>query len=450
MPHPAPLPAEVIGEKRAGRALSDAQIESFVRGLVDRRWSDAQAAALAMAICLRGMDAAETVSLTRAMAHSGRGLDGSGAGLPGPVVDKHSTGGVGDKVSLVLAPVVAACGAVVPMISGHGLGHTGGTLDKLESLPGYAVMPGAGRLRRVLRDAGCAIVGAGPQLAPADRRLYALRDVTATVESVPLITASILSKKLAAGLQSLVLDVKVGNGAFCPTMGSARALATCLVTVAQAVGLPTLALLTDMNEVLGSTAGNALEAGEAIDRLCGEPGDARLRDVTLALGGAMLASVGLAASEADGRARCADALERGLAAEGFERMIRGLGGPGSACGRDRRRRPRAPVQVDVVSERAGQVTDIDTRALRLVVVRLGGGRVRPGDPVDPRAGLSAVVGRGARVGAGDRLARVHAGSRGDLEWAVPAVSAAFRIGPRAAAGSTRRVVLGRIGPTAPD
>lgn len=443
----APLPAELIRAKRDGRALSGPEIESFVRGLVDRRWSDAQVAAMAMAICLRGMDEPETVSLTRAMAHSGRVLDWSGACLPGPVVDKHSTGGVGDKVSLVLAPIVAACGAVVPMISGRGLGHTGGTLDKLESLAGYSVRPSPGRLRQVLREAGCAIVGAGPTLAPADRRLYALRDVTATVESEALITASILSKKLAAGLQSLVLDVKVGNGAFCPTLAAARALATRLVRVAEGAGLPATALLTDMSEVLGSTAGNALEVGEAIDLLRGEPGDARLRDVTLALGGAMLASVGLATSEADGRARCADALGRGLAAERFERMVRGLGGPGAACSRDRRRLPRAPVQADVLADRAGHVTAVDTRALGMVVVRLGGGRVVPGDPVDPRVGLAFVAGRGARVGVGDRLARVHAGSRGDLDWAVPAIAAAFRIGLRSGEARTDRVVLDRIGKT---
>jgi thymidine phosphorylase len=248
------IPAEVIRVKRDGRALEAAQIDAFVRGLVARTWSEGQVAALAMAIVLRGMTRAECAALTQAMAHSGTVLDWSGARLAGPIVDKHSTGGVGDKVSLVLAPIVAACGAVVPMISGRGLGHTGGTLDKLESLAGYTIAPSRATLVRVLREAGCAIVGASARVAPADRRLYAVRDVTATVESVALITASILSKKLAAGLQGLVMDVKAGNGAFCATPDAARELAASLVGVASGLGLPTRALVTDMNQVLGTTA----------------------------------------------------------------------------------------------------------------------------------------------------------------------------------------------------
>ena len=251
------LPQETIRTKRDGGALAAAQIQDFVQGLVDGRWSDAQAAALAMAIVLRGMSAAETTALTQAMTASGECLSWAGAGLPGPVLDKHSTGGVGDKVSLLLAPIVAACGGMVPMISGRGLGHTGGTLDKLEALPGLGTDVAPERLRQVLREAGCAIVGASAALAPADRRLYALRDVTATVESLPLITASILSKKLAAGLQALLLDVKVGRGAFMATPEAAQALAESLVDVAVAAGLPARALITDMDEVLGHHAGNA-------------------------------------------------------------------------------------------------------------------------------------------------------------------------------------------------
>ena len=253
------LPAEAIALKRDGGKLSAAQITHFVDGLASGGWSDAQAGAMAMAIVLRGMDHAETVQLTRAMTHSGDVLDWRDAALDGPVLDKHSTGGVGDKVSLMLAPIVAACGGVVPMISGRGLGHTGGTLDKLESLPGYNVNPPPELLLKTLREAGCAIVGASASLAPADRRLYAIRDVTATVESLPLITASILSKKLAAGLQGLVLDVKCGSGAFMTTIAQAQALAHSLVTVARGAGLPAQALITDMNQVLGRTAGNALE-----------------------------------------------------------------------------------------------------------------------------------------------------------------------------------------------
>ena len=274
-PLPAPaapmfLPQELIRAKREGRALSDAQVQAFVQGLVDGRFADAQAGAMAMAILLRGMNRAETVALTRAMTHSGRVLDwraGPWREAVGsrPVIDKHSTGGVGDKVSLMLAPLLAACGAAVPMISGRGLGHTGGTLDKLEALPGYGTTPSDERFQQALRTAGCAIVGASADLAPADRRLYAIRDVTATVESLPLITASILSKKLAAGLQGLVLDVKTGSGAVMPALDEARALAQSLVQVACAAGLPTVALLTDMDSALGSTAGNALEVQEALD-----------------------------------------------------------------------------------------------------------------------------------------------------------------------------------------
>jgi len=264
---------EIIRAKRDGAALGQAQIDAFVRGLVAReprsRWSEGQVAALAMAVCLNGMTRAETVALTRAMTASGTVLDWSRERFAGPLLDKHSTGGVGDKVSLVLAPLVAACGGIVPMVSGRGLGHTGGTLDKLAALPGYTTVPSLATLRRALREAGCAIVGASARIAPADRRLYAIRDATGTVESLALITASILSKKLAAGLQALLLDVKVGNGAFCTTEASAHALAASLVAVAREAGLPTRALLTDMDAVLGTTVGNALELREALDLLHG-------------------------------------------------------------------------------------------------------------------------------------------------------------------------------------
>jgi thymidine phosphorylase len=302
------LPAEVIAAKRDGGTLTPAQIGHFVDGLVNGSWSDSQAAALAMAILLRGMGRAETVALTSAMTNSGERLDWADAGFTGPILDKHSTGGVGDKVSLVLAPIVAACGGVVPMISGRGLGHTGGTLDKLEALPGYNVDPSRDTLLATLRDCGCAIVGASAALAPADRRLYAIRDVTATVESVPLITASILSKKLAAGLQGLVLDVKTGSGAFAPSLDAARTLAQSLVDVARGAGLPARALITDMSQVLGTTAGNALELQETLDYLRGTAREPRLHEVTLALAAQMLHLGGLVASVDQGRARAEDAL----------------------------------------------------------------------------------------------------------------------------------------------
>jgi thymidine phosphorylase len=426
------LPAEIIRRKRDGGPLAAAEIEAFVHGLATpdeaNRWGDAQVGAMAMAILLRGMDAAETVALTAAMTRSGEVLRWPDAG--GPVLDKHSTGGVGDKVSLMLAPMVAACGGVVPMISGRGLGHTGGTLDKLEALPGYAVVPSDALLRATLLDAGCAIVGASAQLAPADRRLYAVRDVTATVESVPLITASILSKKLAAGLQGLVLDVKVGSGAFTQDLAHAQALAASLVRVARGAGLPTTALITDMNQVLGHSAGNALELRETLDFLTGrDPTTAReprLLMVTLALGAELLCSSGLAASPDDAQARLLRALDSGEAAERFARMVARLGGPADVLHEPQL--PAAPVIVDVPAASAGVLQACDTRLLGLVVVALGGGRERPGQAVDPRVGIDRVVPLGTSVAIGDPLARVHAATPQAAEAAVAAVRSSFVIG----------------------
>ncbi len=436
-----PLPQEIIRKKRDGATLTRAEIEAFVHGLVDGGFSDAQVAAMAMAIVLRGMDTDETAALTHAMTHSGEVLDWRGSSLDGPVLDKHSTGGVGDKVSLVLAPILAACGAVVPMVSGRGLGHTGGTLDKLEALPGYRCTPAHAQLLATLRDAGCAIVGASQHLAPADRRLYAIRDVTATVESVALITASILSKKLAAGLGSLVMDVKVGSGAVTPDLDTARVLAESLVRVARAAGLPTVALLTDMDEVLGSTAGNALEVAEALACLTGrwpdgwqaQAGSAgaaarparepRLLEVTLALAAEALVLGGLAGSIEIGRERARRALEDGSAAEHFARMVRALGGPADVL--THARLPHAPVVRAVPAARAGFVAATDTRALGLAVVGLGGGRTRPGAAIDPRVGLSGVCACGTPVRPGQPMAWVHAADEADAARAASEVQAAF-------------------------
>jgi thymidine phosphorylase len=426
MVRPTLLPQEVIRAKRDGAALSAAQIETFVDGLTHGHWGDAQVGAMAMAILLRGMDSTETVALTRAMTHSGEVLSWAGAGLPGPVLDKHSTGGVGDKVSLLLAPIVAACGGVVPMVSGRGLGHTGGTLDKLAALPGYALTPEPETLQRVLRDAGCAIVGASARIAPADRRLYAVRDVTATVESLPLITASILSKKLAAGLQALVMDVKVGNGAFCATDAEADALARSLVTVANGAGLPTVALVTDMNQVLGTTAGNALEVQECIDVLTGQPAEPRLLDVTLALAAELLVLGGLEASVRAAHDRAGKALASGAAAERFARMVAGLGGPADVL--RSAQLPAAPVRRDVPALRSGWLQAVDTRALGLAIVALGGGRRQPSDTIDPRVGLAGVRALGTRVEAGDVLATVHAADAAGANAAVQAVQQAMGIG----------------------
>jgi thymidine phosphorylase len=426
---PEPSAAEIIRTQRDGGTLSPPMIEAFVRGLIDGSWADSQVAALAMAIALRGLRTEQTVALTRAMLHSGEVLQWQGAGLHGPIVDKHSTGGVGDKVSLMLAPILAACGAVVPMISGRGLGHTGGTLDKLEALPGYNAYPDRDTLRATLRRAGCAIVGAGDTLAPADRRLYAIRDVTATVESVPLITASILSKKLAAGLQALVLDVKVGSGSFMPTPDQARELAASLVAVARGAGLPAVALITDMNQVLGFTAGNALETREAIDFLTGKPAEPRLRALTLVLAAEALHLAGLVSTREAGQARAEQALTGGAAAERFARMVALLGGPADVL--SDARLPTAPVQRPVPALRDGVVTHIDVRALGLAVVALGGGRTRPGEPVDPRVGLVDVAPLGAPRRAGEPLAWVHAADEEAADAAMAAVQRAMALGDTA-------------------
>ena len=426
-------PAEIIRTKRDGGTLDAAQIGAFVQGLTGRgglRWSEGQVAALAMAILLKGMERFECVALTTAMTRSGEVLEWSRSGLAGPIVDKHSTGGVGDKVSLMLAPIVAACGGVVPMVSGRGLGHTGGTLDKMQSLPGYSVAPGRNQLTRVLREAGCAIVGANARVAPADRRLYAIRDVTATVESVPLITASILSKKLAAGLEALVMDVKVGNGAFCMTMDDARSLADNLVQVAAGAGLPTRALITDMNQVLGSTAGNALEMREALDFLTGKVREPRLLEVTLALAAQMLELSGLAASRVDGHRRAAQALDGGGAAEHFARMVAGLGGPGNVLSSRYSGLARAKVVTDVPAPRSGFICRMDTRAIGLAVIALGGGRLRADARIDASVGFSAVQPIGTRVQKGDPVARVHGRSRGEVTAAVERMLAALQIDDR--------------------
>jgi thymidine phosphorylase len=415
------LPVQIIQAKRDGGTLSAEQIQSFVRGLTDESWSEGAVAALAMAILIRGMQRDEVVALTRAMLHSGDVMDWSQAKLPGPVTDKHSTGGVGDKVSLMLAPIVAACGGVVPMVSGRGLGHTGGTLDKMQAIPGYDVAPTRERLEGVLRDAGCAIIGASARVAPADRRLYAIRDVTGTVESVPLITASILSKKLAAGLQSLVLDVKVGNGAFADNLPMARELATSLVQVANAAGLPTEAVLTDMNEVLGTTAGNALELQESLDFLDGTAREPRLLEVTLVLAARMLRLAGLAPDHAQAHAAAEAALTSGRAAERFARMVAALGGPADVFSAARAL-PPAPVQRVLHAPRAGVIAALNTRAIGHAVVALGGGRLRASDTIDPRVGLSHCLPIGTAVQSGEPLLRVHAASDAAADEALAALA----------------------------
>jgi thymidine phosphorylase len=426
------LPQEIIRRKRDGAPLPDEDILAFVNGIAGGAVNEAQMAAMAMAIVLKGLDGGETVSLTRAMAGSGTVLDWSGENLDGPVLDKHSTGGVGDKVSLILAPIVAACGGFVPMISGRGLGHTGGTLDKLAAVPGYRTEPDLDLFRCVVKATGCAIIGATPDLAPADRRLYAVRDITATVESIALITASILSKKLAAGLDGLVMDVKFGSGAFLPGRAEADALADSIVRVGRDCGLRIAALLTDMNQVLGHTAGNALEVRESIDILRDGRGDARLVDVTLSLAAEILDLGGLAPSPETGRMAARRALESGAAAERFSRMVAALGGPANLIDAPGRHLAAAPVTMAVEAREPGTVTAIDVRRVGLAIVSLGGGRTRTDQAIDPAVGLSAVAGLGDRVGPGERvLALVHARDEADGARAAEAIRAAFTIEPQA-------------------
>ena len=414
------LPQEIIRAK-CQRRLTDAEIAAFTGGLCDEGWSDAQVAALAMAIRLLGMDAPETASLTRAMAASGLRLDWSD--LPGPVVDKHSTGGIGDKVSLILAPALAACGCFVPMLSGRGLGHTGGTLDKLDAIPGVRSMVAPDILRQTVRAAGCAIVGATDDLAPADRRLYAIRDMTATVESVPLITASILAKKLAAGPGHLVMDVKYGSGAFMADPAGARTLARSLVDVATAAGLPTRALLSDMNMCLGKCAGNALEVHEAIAVLTGKLATGRLYELTLALGSELLDMVAIA----EGRDRLVDALASGRAAERFARMIALLGGPADLLERPDAHLAAAPLVRPVLADAPGFIASIDARALGMAVITLGGGRRTAGQVIDHAVGLGDVREVGAAVAPDSPLAVIHARDETALAKAAAAVRGAFWI-----------------------
>ncbi len=427
------LAQEIIRIKRDGGALGTDHIQAFVDGLVHDTWSEGQAAALAMAVFFRGMDMTERVALTRAMMCSGHIMDWGAADLPGPVLDKHSTGGVGDKVSLMLAPMVAACGGFVPMISGRGLGHTGGTLDKFDSIPGYLTAPDTERLRQAVRDAGCAIIGQTADLAPADRRLYAIRDVTATVESVPLITASILSKKLAAGLQGLAIDVKVGNGAFAADLGMARELARSLVGVARAAGLPTTAWLTDMNQVLGHSAGNALEVREALAFLRGEHLDPRLLDVTLALGADMLCTGGLCADTTEARRRLRAALDSGAAAERFARMVHALGGPLDLLDRPDTYLAGAPVVRELRAPRDGWIAAMATRDIGVAVIELGGGRRRASDTVDHRVGFSRLLGVGSEVRAGQTLALIHARDEASAQQAQARLLAALTLAPEACA-----------------
>ncbi|MGV8986588.1 MAG: thymidine phosphorylase [Cypionkella sp.] len=429
----------IIARIRDGGVPSGEELKWFAAGLASGVVTDAQAGAFAMAVLLKGIGEQGRVALTTGMRDSGQVLKWD---LPGPVLDKHSTGGIGDCVSLLLAPALAACGAYVPMISGRGLGHTGGTLDKLEAIPGLRTGLTEDHLRRQMKEVRCAIVSASAEIAPADRRLYAIRDVTGTVESIDLITASILSKKLSAGLEALVLDVKCGSGAFMKTLKDAETLARALVSTAQGAGCMTSALITDMSQPLATAAGNALEVTEVMETLTGTSVNAALWDLTVALGGEVLALGGIADDALDGEGRISQALESGAAADSFGRMITAQGGPADFVDRWPDRLPAATVIREVPCLQNGFVQTIDGEALGLTVVRLGGGRQREGDKINPSVGLSDLAGIGESIGPGDPLCMVHAATEAQAEEAIRAIQAAYVFGDSAPEDSL--LVLKRI------
>ncbi|MTD27477.1 thymidine phosphorylase [Erwinia sorbitola] len=422
------LPQEIIRKKRDGHTLSEEEIRSFIFGVRDNTVSEGQIAALAMTIYFQDMSLPERVALTMAMRDSGSVLDWKALNLNGPIVDKHSTGGVGDVTSLMLGPMVAACGGYVPMISGRGLGHTGGTLDKLEAIPGFDIFPEDDRFRQIIKDVGVAIIGQTTSLAPADKRFYATRDITATVDAIPLITASILGKKLAEGLDALVMDVKVGSGAFMPTYEKSEALAQAIVGVANGAGCKTTALLTDMNQVLASSAGNAVEVREAVHFLTGHYRNPRLLEATMALCSEMLISGGLAKSAEEAHTRLQAVLDNGRAAEVFGRMVAAQKGPADFIERMDSYLPAPMLSKAVYADQPGIVGAMDTRALGMAVVHMGGGRRRAADPIDYSVGLSDMAMLGDTVDGQRPLAVIHAADENSWQEAAAAVKRAVTVG----------------------
>jgi thymidine phosphorylase len=427
---------EIIRKKRDGEVLSSAEIQFFVGAIADGSASDGQIAAFAMAVFFKDMNMDERVQLTLAMRDSGQVLDWREFNFPGPVLDKHSTGGVGDVVSLLLGPMIAACGGYVPMISGRGLGHTGGTLDKFDAIPGYRSEPDIALFRKVVREVGVAIIGQTPQLAPADKRLYSIRDVTATVESVAMITGSILSKKLSAGLNALVMDVKVGSGAFMPSYAKSQELAQSIVEVGKGAGMRTSALLTDMNQALAPFAGNAIEVRGAINYLTGRSRPARLHQVTMALCAEMLVLGGLADHTGAAQVKLQAVLDSGAAAERFARMVSAMGGPGDLLENPDKHLERAPIVVPVPASKSGFVGQCDCRAVGLAVVKLGGGRCRQTDVIDFAVGLTELAESGQQIEQGQPLALIHARSEKAALQAIDEIIAAFDIDVIAPAVST--------------
>lgn len=423
------LPQEIIRKKRSRQNLSKEEIDFFIKGVTDGSIMDAQTAALTMAVFLNGMNTEETVALTLAMRDSGNVLDWSG--LNGPVVDKHSSGGVGDKVSLMLAPMIAACGGFVPMISGRGLGHTGGTLDKFDSIPGYQTTPDNGLFKKTVKEVGCAIIGQTGDLAPADKKIYAIRDVCGTVESVHLITASILSKKLAAGLDCLVMDLKCGNGAFMNNLDSARELAHSIVNVANGAGTKTSAVLTDMNQVLGRHVGNALEMLEAVEYLKGEKVDGRLHSVTMELCAEILVSAGLAKDLPEAKAKLEASLSSGKALEIFAKMVSALGGPADFAEKPEKYLAKAAIVKPLYAERPGYVSAMQTRNLGLTIIGLKGGRIRSDQQLDYATGFAEFCQIGDYVDNDKPLCFIHAQTEDDWNKAAAEIKENITVSEKA-------------------
>ena len=420
------LPQEIIRHKRNKQALSNEEIQFFIKGVTNGSIVDAQAAALTMAVFLNGMNKEETTALTQAMRDSGDVLNWSE--LNAPVVDKHSSGGVGDKVSLMLAPMLAACGVYVPMISGRGLGHTGGTLDKFDSIPGYQTVPSNELFKKVVKEVGCAIIGQTGNLAPADKKIYALRDVCATVESIELITASILSKKLAAGLDCLVMDLKCGNGAFMESLERGQALARSIVDVANAAGCKTKAVLTDMNQVLGKSAGNAVEVKEAVDYLKGQNVDSRLHRITMELCGELLVLSKTTNNIDDAKSMLQKALDSGKALEKFAQMVSALGGPNDFCEHPEKYLPQAKIIRPVFASQNGFVCDMDTRGIGLSIIELKGGRITPEQKLDYATGYIDFCQIGDKIDDQTPLAVIHAQSEEQFAKAENSLRQLIKIG----------------------
>ncbi len=437
------LPQEIIRKKRDGNKLSTEDINAFIGGIPDNKITEGQIAAFCMATFFNKMDMSERIALTKAMANSGTTLNWDADNLGGAVLDKHSTGGIGDKVSLILAPIIAACGGFVPMISGRGLGHTGGTLDKMDSIQGYVSQPDNDLLHKVVKETGCAIVGATADIAPADRKMYSIRDITATVESLDLITASILSKKMAAGLDGLVMDVKFGTGAFMQNYDDAKALAESITHVANGGGLPTVAILTDMNQTLGDTAGNAVEVMEAVNFLSGKHQNKRLKTVTVSLCAELLLLGGIAQNIKEAEKKIENVLDNGKAAEHFARMVTALGGASDFMEKAEHYLPKAPVIREFYPSNTGYLSSTNAMAIGLGIVALGGGRTRPQDNINHSVGITNMAQIGDEVGSASRpVATIHAASEDD--WEEMAVILESAISIKETAPSSTEIIRERI------